>query len=84
MCVFQKVLIIIMLMGGGAKLALGGANPQKIFALRAKIEPRSTRYKYRFYISPPPERNPEYAPVYYSTYLLMCHLMYGGYIFTLH
>ena len=55
MCVFPKVLIIIMFMGGGAKLALGGgANPQKI----------SARYAHRFYISPPPEQNPEYAPGY--------------------
>ena len=52
MCVFPKVLIIIMFMWG-AKLALGGANPQKIFPLRAKMETRSLRYAHRFYISPP-------------------------------
>ena len=64
MCVFPKVLIIIMFMRG-AKLALGGgADPKKNFTLCAKTEPRSARYTYTFYISPPPhEQNPEYAPV---------------------
>ena len=61
MCVFPKVLIIIMFMGG-AKLGLGGANPQKFFALRAKIEPRSARMHIDFISGPPPEQNPEYAP----------------------
>ena len=62
MCVFPKVLIIIIFMGGGAKLALGG-NPQKIFALRAKMEPPSSRYTHTFYIlPPPPEQDSEYAP----------------------
>ena len=50
MCVFPKVLINIMVMvGGGAKLALGGwRTPQKM-----KMKPRSAPYAHRFYISPP-------------------------------
>ena len=45
MCVFPKVIIIMF---------MGGDDPPKNFALRVNTELRSTRYKYRFYISPPP------------------------------
>ena len=49
-----------MFMGGGGETSSGGADPKNFFA---KMELRSARCKYRFYISPPPpEQNPEYAP----------------------
>ena len=51
-----------MFMGGGEISSGGGANPKKNFALRAKTVPRSARFTYIFYISPLPEKNPEYAP----------------------
>ena len=46
------VLIIIMFMGGG--------TPKKISG--------TTWYTYRFYISPLPEQNPEYAPDHWYFY----------------
>ena len=49
MCVFPKVLILIMFMVGGG----GQGGPQKCFALRQKTEPRE------FSIL----QNPKYAPV---------------------
>ena len=61
MCFFPKVNHSYVY-GGGGKIISGGADPQKMFTLRAKTIPHSAWYTYRFYISPLPQQNPEYAP----------------------
>ena len=55
MCVFPKVLIIIIFMGGGA-------NPQNIFTLCAQNETALRAVCIKISYLTPPEQNPEYAP----------------------
>ena len=68
MCIFPKVLIIIMFMGG-AKLALGGRT-LKFFSRYAQKWNRAPRGVNIDFISrPPPEQNPEYASEHIEHFL---------------
>ena len=81
MCVFLKVILLIMFMGG-TKLALGGGGgPLKMFAkfskkgtaLRAVVKVLRAMYVKILNLAPPVQ-NPEYAPVYTSRFIRLINL----------